>query len=214
MSHRRKLLALLLLLLVAGAGTAALMWSGFSGQASTPDDLRKGEASAVFAGGCFWCTESDFDHIPGVVSTTSGYIGGHTANPTYEQVSAGNTGHIEAVRVVYDPSRVSYGSLSERFFRTIDPTDEGGSFCDRGYQYRSAIFAATPEERRIATLAKDQVSQALRRPAATLILGDATFYPAEEYHQDYSRKNPARYRFYRWKCGREQRLQEVWGDVR
>lgn len=168
----------------------------------------------MFAGGCFWCTESDFDHIPGVVSTTSGYIGGDTANPTYEQVSKGNTGHIEAVRVVYDPRRVSYATLTARFFRTIDPTDDGGSFCDRGYQYRSAIFVGAEEERRIATLGKDQTAQGLGRPVATLILRPATFYPAEEYHQDYYRKNPAKYRVYRWKCGREQRLREVWGDSR
>jgi peptide-methionine (S)-S-oxide reductase len=214
MSRNRKLVAFLLLLLLAGAAAASLWWSGSSSGASEQREPAAGDAIAVFAGGCFWCTESDFDHIPGVVSTTSGYIGGHTANPTYEQVSAGDTGHIEAVRVVYDPRQVSYATLSERFFRTIDPTDEGGSFCDRGYQYRSAIFVANDEERRIATLAKNQAAQGLGRPVATLILPAATFYAAEEYHQDYYRKNAAKYRFYRWKCGREQRLREVWGDAR
>jgi peptide-methionine (S)-S-oxide reductase len=214
MNQKRKLLALILLLLVVGgAAASAWLWSGSSSQAATPAEPRGGEASAVFAGGCFWCTESDFDHIPGVVSTTSGYIGGQTANPTYEQVSAGDTGHIEAVRVVYDPARVSYATLAQHFFRTIDPTDDGGSFCDRGYQYRSAIFPASDEERRLATEAKDQAAQALGRPVATLILPNATFYPAEDYHQDYATKNPARYRFYRWKCGREQRLAEVWGKA-
>ena len=118
------------------------------------------------------------------------------------------------MRVVYDPRQVSYATLAERFFRTIDPTDAEGSFCDRGYQYRSAIFVADDEERRLATLAKDQAAQALRQPVATLILPDATFFPAEDYHQDYYKKNPAKYRFYRWNCGREQRLQAVWGDVK
>ena len=214
MTRRRNLVALLLVLLVAGGATAAWLWSGSSSQAAAPAEPREGEASAVFAGGCFWCTESDFDHIPGVISTTSGYTGGKTANPTYEQVSAGDTGHIEAVRVVYDPRQVSYAALSERFFRTIDPIDDGGSFCDRGYQYRSAFFVADEEERRIATLARDQAAQGLGRPVATLILPDAAFYPAEDYHQDYYRKNPAKYRFYRWKCGREQRLREVWGEAK
>jgi peptide-methionine (S)-S-oxide reductase len=213
MSHNRKLLAFFLVLM-AGAAAASLWWSSSSSHASATAEPRGGEATAVFAGGCFWCTESDFDKIPGVVSTTSGYVGGRTANPTYEQVSTGDTGHIEAVRVVYDPARVSYDTLSQLFFRTIDPTDEGGSFCDRGYQYRSAVFVANDEERRVATLAKDQAAQALGVPVATLILPDATFYPAEDYHQDYHTKNPAKYRFYRWKCGREQRLREVWGDAR
>jgi peptide-methionine (S)-S-oxide reductase len=213
MSHTRKLLAFLLLLL-AGAGTASLWWSSSSSYALAPAELRVGEATAVFAGGCFWCTESDFDKIPGVVSTTSGYVGGQTANPTYEQVSTGDTGHIEAVRVIYDPARVSYDTLSQLFFRTIDPTDEGGSFCDRGYQYRSAVFVSSDEERRVAARAKDQAAQALGAPVATLILPDAIFYPAEDYHQDYHTKNSAKYRFYRWKCGREQRLREVWGDAR
>lgn len=213
MSRKRKLLSLLAILLTAAAA-AALWWSSSSSRAPDQREPAAGDATAVFAGGCFWCTESDFDHIPGVVSTTSGYIGGRTANPTYEQVSAGDTGHIEAVRVVYDPARVSYETLSQLFFRTIDPTDEGGSFCDRGYQYRSAIFVASDEERRLATQARDQAAQTLRAPVATLILPNATFYPAEDYHQDYYRKNPARYRFYRWKCGREQRLAEVWGESR
>jgi len=214
MSHKRKLLALLVLLLVAGAGAAAFLWSGSSGQAGRPAEPRGGEASAVFAGGCFWCTESDFDHIPGVVSTTSGYIGGRTENPTYEQVSAGDTGHIEAVRVVYDPARVSYAALAQLFFRTIDPVDDGGSFCDRGYQYRSALFPATDEERAAAAAARDRAASDLGRPVATLILPNATFYPAEEYHQDYATRNSRRYSFYRWKCGRDQRLKEVWGDAR
>ncbi len=170
-------------------------------------------AQAVFAGGCFWCTESDFDKIPGVLSTTSGYIGGRVAKPTYEQVSAGGTGHIEAVRVVYDPKKVSYAALANRFFRTVDPLDGGGQFCDRGDQYRSAIFVADAGQRQIAAAAKAKAAAALKKPIATLILPGATFYPAEAYHQDYYKKNPAKYRFYRWNCGRDARLKAVWSRV-
>jgi peptide-methionine (S)-S-oxide reductase len=203
---------ILLLLLVGGAVLASVLLTR-SGEAPAQPARKAGAtASAVFAGGCFWCTESDFDHVPGVISTTSGYAGGRIANPTYEQVSAGNTGHIEAVRVVYDPRRVSYATLVERFFRTIDPLDAGGSFCDRGYQYRSAIFVANAEERRVAEAAAQNVSRRLRRPLATLILPASNFYPAEDYHQDYYRKNPVRYRFYRWNCGRDQRIQQLWGQ--
>jgi peptide-methionine (S)-S-oxide reductase len=168
-------------------------------------------ALAVFATGCFWCTEADFDKVPGVISTTSGYTGGKVANPTYEQVSGGNTGHIEAVRVVYEPTRVSYAALVHHAFRTSDPLDAGGQFCDRGYQYRAAIFVANPEQRRAAEAAKARATAALDKPIATLILPAATFYPAEGYHQDYYKKNPVRYRFYRWNCGRDQRIKQVWG---
>jgi methionine-S-sulfoxide reductase len=169
------------------------------------------QAQAVFAGGCFWCTESDFDKIPGVLSTTSGYIGGKVAKPTYEQVSAGGTGHIEAVQVVYDPAKVSYAALVTRFMRTVDPTDAGGQFCDRGYQYRSAIFVANDAQRRIANSEKEKTAAALKKPIATLILPAARFYPAEGYHQDYYKKNAVKYRFYRWNCGRDAKLKQVWG---
>ena len=206
---RRLLILVLAVLAVAGA----TVWA----QRSTPPRPQaKGEvsAAAVFAGGCFWCTESDFDHIAGVISTLSGYTGGRIANPTYEQVSAGGTGHIEAVRVVYDPRQVSYATLVERFFRTIDPLDAGGQFCDRGDQYRSAIFVANAAERRIAEAAKARVERRLGRPVATQILPRGAFYRAEEYHQDYYRKNPLRYRFYRWNCGRDARLERVWSGAR
>nr|WP_295370478.1 peptide-methionine (S)-S-oxide reductase MsrA [uncultured Sphingosinicella sp.] len=181
-------------------------------QAAPAPNAQNGQTSAVFAGGCFWCTESDFDKIPGVISTTSGYIGGKVRNPTYNQVSAGGTGHIEAVKVVYDPRRVSYAALAERFFRTVDPLDAGGQFCDRGYQYRSALFV-TPQQRAAAQAAKAKAAAALRKPLATLILPAATFYPAEGYHQDYYKKNSVKYRFYRWNCGRDARLKQVWGDA-
>ncbi|HEX8256855.1 MAG TPA: peptide-methionine (S)-S-oxide reductase MsrA [Allosphingosinicella sp.] len=186
----------------------AALFAAFTAAAAQSPAPR---ASAVFAGGCFWCTESDFDKIPGVVSTTSGYIGGKVANPTYEQVSAGGTGHIEAVRIVYDPTRVSYATLASRFFRTIDPLDSGGQFCDRGYQYRSAIFVADAAQRSAALEAKAKAAAALKKPVATLILPAARFYPAEGYHQDYYKKNPVRYRFYRYNCGRDARLKRVWG---
>lgn len=169
-------------------------------------------ASAVFAGGCFWCTESDFDKIPGVVSTTSGYAGGKSSNPTYEQVSAGGTGHIEVVRVVYDPAKVSYARLVARFFRTVDPLDGGGQFCDRGSHYRSAIFVASPAERRIAEATKARAAALLKRPIATQVLPAAPFYAAEGYHQDYYKKNSTKYKYYRWRCGREARLAKVWGN--
>jgi methionine-S-sulfoxide reductase len=200
---RRALLGALLLLL----GFAIALAAPRPGLAAPKARL----ASAVFAGGCFWCTEADFDKIPGVVSTTSGYSGGKVVNPTYEQVSAGGTGHIEAVRVVYDPARVSYPTLVARFFRTVDPLDGGGQFCDRGYQYRTAIFVANAAERRVAEATKARAAALLKKPVATLILPAARFYPAEGYHQNYYRKNPVRYKYYRWRCGRESRLTQIWG---
>lgn len=171
-------------------------------------------AVAVFAGGCFWCMEPPYDKLPGVISTTSGYIGGRVANPTYEQVSAGRTGHIEAVQVRYDPRKVDYQTLLDVFWRNIDPVAVNRQFCDAGPQYRSAIFPGNAEQRRLAEAGKRSLEQSGRfdRPIATEILPAATFYPAEDYHQDYYLKNPARYRFYRWNCGRDQRLQEVWGS--
>jgi len=194
-------------MLVLIAGFALLLHAPRPGAAAPGAKL----ASAVFAGGCFWCTESDFDKIPGVVSTTSGYAGGSVANPTYEQVSAGGTGHIEVVRVVYDPAKVSYQRLVARFFRTIDPLDGGGQFCDRGSQYASAIFVAGAAERAVAEATKARAAALLKKPVATRILPAARFYPAEGYHQDYYRKNPAKYKYYRWRCGREARLAKVWG---
>jgi len=194
-------------LVIAGA---AVSCSGAATSETTPRGA-KGSAQAVFAGGCFWCTEADFDKIPGVLSTTSGYTGGKLRNPTYRQVSAGGTGHIEAVRVTYDPARVSYATLATRFIRTVDPLDSGGSFCDRGYGYRSAFFVATPAQRRIAETIKSRAQASLKKPVATLVLPAVTFYPAETYHQDYYKKNPVRYRFYRLNCGRDARLKEIWG---
>ncbi|WP_298187701.1 peptide-methionine (S)-S-oxide reductase MsrA [uncultured Pseudomonas sp.] len=168
---------------------------------------------AIFAGGCFWCTESDFDKLPGVIETTSGYIGGHVDNPTYEQVSAGNSGHIEAVRVRFDPSKTSYAQLLEAFWPTIDPVTANAQFCDRGSQYRSAIFYSNPAEQQQAEASKAALDKSGRLPAAvvTEVLAASTFYPAEEYHQDYYLRNPLRYTYYRNGCGRDQRLEQLWG---
>ncbi|MFN3388053.1 MAG: peptide-methionine (S)-S-oxide reductase MsrA [Allosphingosinicella sp.] len=169
--------------------------------------------TAVFAGGCFWCTEADFEKVPGVVSALSGYTGGRTERPTYEQVSANGTGHYEAVLVRYDPAKVSFAQLARYFFRTVDPTDAGGQFCDRGESYRTAIFAA-PGQVAAAQAAKAGAEKALGRKVVTPILAAGRFWPAEDYHQDYYRKNGLKYRFYRSRCGRDARLREIWGDAR
>lgn len=173
-----------------------------------------GQAVAIFASGCFWCTEADFDKVPGVISTTSGYIGGKTANPTYEQISGGGTGHAEAVEVVYDPAKVSYQKLLDFYWRHVDPTVKDRQFCDVGTQYRSAIFVRNDEERKLAEASKKQVAATLNKPIYTQIAMAGTFYKAEDYHQDFYRKNPTKYKFYRWNCGRDQRLQEIWGAAK
>jgi peptide-methionine (S)-S-oxide reductase len=181
--------------------------------ATSPTPASGGpSASAVFAGGCFWCTESDFEKFPGVISAESGYIGGKTVNPTYEQVSAGRTGHTEAVRVVYDPSKVSYSALLEYFWKTIDPTVKDQQFCDHGSQYRSAIFYENDAQR--ATIEASKAALLKAGPVKVIqteIAPTSTFYPAEEYHQDYYKKNPIRYKGYRYNCGRDARLAEIWG---
>ena len=170
-------------------------------------------AVAVFAGGCFWCTEADFDKLPGVLETTSGYIGGSIENPTYEEVSSGRSGHIEAVQVRFDPRQTSYAKLLEAFWPTIDPVNGNGQFCDHGPQYRSAIFYLDAEQQRLAEASKTALAASgrLQQPSATVIQAATTFYAAEDYHQDYHTKNPLRYSYYRHGCGRDQRLQELWG---
>jgi len=168
-------------------------------------------AKAVFAAGCFWCMESPFDELDGVVSTTSGYTAGRVANPTYEQVSGGGTGHTEALEVEYDPKRVSYDKLLEVFWRNVDAVDGGGQFCDRGSQYRPGIYYQSDEQKQQAERSKAQIAERLRQPIAVEIEKGGAFYKAEEYHQDYYKKNPARYKFYKWNCGRAQRLEKLWG---
>jgi peptide-methionine (S)-S-oxide reductase len=168
-------------------------------------------AVATFAGGCFWCVEADFDKVDGVVSTTSGYIGGKIANPTYQQVSAGGTGHAEAVEVVYDPARVSYEKLLDVFWHNIDPLVKDRQFCDHGDQYRTAIFFHDDDQRRLAEATKKTVEARFKQTVYTEITAAGPFYKAEDYHQDYYSKNPVRYKFYRFNCGRDQRLEELWG---
>lgn len=169
-------------------------------------------ASAVFAGGCFWCVEEAFDKVPGVLSTTSGYIGGNKANPTYEEVSAGGTRHAEAVEVKYDPTRVSYEQLLDVFWKNIDPTTKDRQFCDAGDQYRAAIFYHGPDQKKLAERSKQKIVASKRFKRVYVDVVAATqFYPAEEYHQDYYTKNPVRYKYYKFTCGREQTLDRVWG---
>ncbi len=187
------------------------------GLASSPVPLATatgGAATAIFAGGCFWCVESDFDKVPGVLRTTSGYIGGHLANPTYDDVTAGGSGHLEAVKIEFDPAEIGYPRLLHIFWRSVDPTDGGGQFCDRGESYTTAVFAVGPEQRRLAEASRTALvrSGVLSAPVATPIETAGSFYPAEDYHQDYHEKNPLRYKFYRFTCGRDRRVKELWGD--
>jgi peptide-methionine (S)-S-oxide reductase len=170
-------------------------------------------AKATFAGGCFWCVEVDFDKVPGVLSTTSGYTGGKTPNPTYKTVSSDTTGHAEAVLIEYDPAKVSYEQLLAHFWRSIDPTTKDRQFCDAGHSYRSAIFAHDAAQLDAArrSLAELEKTKPFKAPIVTEINTASTFYPAEDYHQDYYKKNPARYQYYRWSCGRDARLKELWG---
>ena len=171
------------------------------------------KAIATFAGGCFWCMEPPYDKLPGVISTTSGYMGGKTRNPTYESVSSGTTGHAEVVQVEYDPSKVGYDKLLEVFWRNVDPTQSDGQFCDHGSQYRTAIFYHTEEQKKLAEASKAALdkSKPFKGEIVTQIAAAAPFYPAEEYHQDFYKKNPVRYKVYRTGCGRDARLQTLWG---
>ena len=171
-------------------------------------------AKATFAGGCFWCVEADFDKVDGVISTTSGYIGGRVANPSYEQVSSKSTGHAEAVEIVYDPAKVSYEQLLGKFWHSIDPTTKDRQFCDAGSPYRTAIFAHDEAQLAAAkvSLAALEKSKPFKEPIVTTIDPAGTFYPAEDYHQDYYKKNPVRYKYYRTSCGRDARLAELWGS--
>jgi peptide-methionine (S)-S-oxide reductase len=172
--------------------------------------------TATFAGGCFWCMQPPFENLPGVISTTVGYTGGHTKNPTYEEVSAGDTGHAESVEIVFDPTRIRYDQLLDVFWHNVDPLTPEAQFCDQGHQYRSVIFYHGEEQRRLAEESKQRLeaSKSFDRPIVTEIVAASAFYPAEEYHQKYHEKNPARYAFYRWNCGRDQRLKALWGESR
>ena len=169
-------------------------------------------AKAIFAGGCFWCVEADFDKVPGVISTTSGYIGGTVKNPTYQQVSGGTTGHAEAVEIVYDPAKVTYAKLLDTFWHNIDPLAKDKQFCDSGNEYRSAIFYLDDEQKKLAEETKKTVEAKFApKQVHTQIVKATEFYKAEDYHQDFYKKNESRYKFYRWNCGRDQRLEQLWG---
>ncbi|SRR6266571_1315842 len=198
--------------LLAGLALVAALSAGAWVQGAPP----AGDAAlkkATFAGGCFWCMEHPFDEIDGVKSVTSGYTGGGKANPTYEQVSAGTTGHAEAVQVVYDPAKVGYQKLVDVFWRNVDPLTPDAQFCDHGTQYRSAIFYHDDEQKRIAETSKDALAKSGRfnKPIVTQIAQASAFWPAEDYHQHYYKTNPIKYKFYRYNCGRDQRLEQVWG---
>ena len=201
---------LLLSLLLLFWGTGAVM--------AEMKPVNKGGVKlekATFAGGCFWCMEAPFDKLPGVVSVTAGYTGGQVKNPTYEQVSAGGTGHAEAVQIVYDPAKIGYDRLLEIFWRNIDPTVKDRQFCDTGNQYRAAIFTHSPEQQTLALRSKAALekSKPFAAPVVTEIVAAGEFYPAEEYHQHYYQKNPIRYTYYRSSCGRDRRLKELWGSA-
>ena len=179
------------------------------GQAADPSALAK----AFFAGGCFWCMEEVFEKVPGVTSVTSGYMGGRVENPSYEQVSGGGTGHAEAVEVSYDPQKISYAKLLDAFWRNVDPVTANAQFCDHGSQYRAVIFYQTDAEKRLAEESKRTIEQSKRfaQSIVTELVMASRFYPAEDYHQDFYKKNPIRYKFYKYNCGRAQRLEELWG---
>ena len=181
-----------------------------SSQAAADATLGK----AYFAGGCFWCMEEVFEKVEGALSATSGYMGGTVANPSYEEVSAGRTGHAESVEIVYDPAKVSYQKLLDAFWHNVDPITPNAQFCDHGNQYRSAVFFQTDEEKRVSDTSKLAIEQSKRfnEPIVTQIVKASQFYPAEEYHQDYYKKNPVRYKFYKYNCGRANRLEALWGN--
>jgi peptide-methionine (S)-S-oxide reductase len=189
----------------------ALLWLGLAVSATAQTNVSPQTARATFAGGCFWCVEADFDKVTGVLSTTSGYIGGRTANPTYEEVSRGGTGHAEVVEIVFDPAKVGFEKLLDVFWHNIDPLAKNRQFCDHGDQYRSAVFYHDDKQRSLAQASKTALQARFEQPIQTEITAAGPFYKAEDYHQDYYLKNPIRYKFYRFNCGRDARLDELWG---
>ncbi|BBI52593.1 peptide methionine sulfoxide reductase MsrA [Vreelandella olivaria] len=198
------------LVVLAAAGLASPSLQAQSSQ-EQPSQTQS-SAEATFAGGCFWCMEPPYDNQPGVTATISGYIGGELENPSYEEISQGGTGHAEVVQIEYDPEQISYEQLLEIFWRNIDPFAVDRQFCDVGDQYRSAIFYHDDEQRELAEASKAEMAERFDQEIATQIVPANTFWPAEEYHQDYYQKNPVRYKFYRYSCGRDGRLEEVWGE--
>jgi peptide-methionine (S)-S-oxide reductase len=200
---------------------ATLAWFGLpfangthTASGATASGDPAGTQVAIFAGGCFWCVESDFDKVPGVISTTSGYTGGTVPNPSYEDVSSGSTGHAESVRVVFDPKLVTYDRLLYVYWRSVDPVTKNSQFCDYGTQYRTAIFYLNDEQRQKALASKTEIEKSgrLKRPIVTEITAAGPFYPAEDYHQNYYQTNPLHYKLYRYNCGRDARLKDLWGS--
>lgn len=193
------------------ATIATIIAVAFTAAAQNAPPAPSAGAKATFAGGCFWCVEADFDKVKGVVSTTSGYIGGMVVNPTYEQVVTGRTGHTEAVEIVYDPALASFETLLDVFWKNHDPLVKDRQFCDRGNQYRPGIFYHDEAQRALAQATRQKHQERFKQPIQTEITAASTFYAAEEYHQDYYKKNPVRYQFYRLNCGRDARLEQLWG---
>ena len=193
---------------------AVLLVGAWNVQSTSHAEADATPGKAHFAGGCFWCMEEAFEKVEGVLSATSGYMGGKVANPSYEEVSAGRTGHAESVEVIYDPSKVSYQKLLDAFWHNVDPVTPNAQFCDHGSQYRSVIFFQTDEEKRASDTSKQAIEQSKRftEPIVTQIVPASQFYPAEEYHQDFYKKNAIRYKIYKYNCGRAQRLETLWGN--
>ena len=198
-----------LTIITVGLMTCAALTGWFSSEVQSAPTTAK----AYFAGGCFWCMEEAFEKIDGVIAVVSGYMGGTVANPTYEQVSDGRTGHAESIEVTYDPTKVTYQKLLDAFWRNVDPITPNAQFCDHGNQYRSVVFYGTDEEKRLSEESKSKIEQSKRLPApiVTQLAQASTFYQAEDYHQDYYKKNPLRYKYYKYSCGRAQRLEALWG---
>lgn len=192
--------------------TIAALLIGWLGTVAAADPAPA-TAKATFAGGCFWCMEPPFDKLPGVSATISGYTGGHHKQPKYEEVSTGRTGHIEALQITFDPNQVSYQQLLDIFWQNVDPLDGGGQFCDRGSQYTTAIFYHDAEQKRLAEQSKAKIAARLGRELVTPIRPATEFYAAEAYHQDYYQRNPLRYKYYRFSCGRDKRLEQLWGKA-
>lgn len=184
---------------------------GIIGLMMNPAKASTSTETAIFSGGCFWCVEEAFNHLPGVLSVTVGYTGGHIPNPTYEQVSHENTGHKESVQILFDPMKITYDDLLAIYWHNIDPFDGGGQFCDKGDSYKAVIFYTNDEQQEKAEASKKKIEDKFQEPLATEIQPASPFYPAEDYHQHYAEKNPLRYKFYRYTCGRDQRLGQVWG---
>lgn len=214
--HPQRWILMVALLLAGGYAWLSGAFVGIGPHAEaaqTAAPQKPGTAVATFASGCFWCTEADFDKVPGVISTTSGYTGGSVVNPTYKQVTTGTTGHAEALQVVYDPSKVTYEALLDHYWRNVDPFVADRQFCDRGNQYRPEIFVHDQAQRAAAEASKARIQQRFRdKPIVVAISNAGPFYKAEEYHQDYYKKNSAQYRFYRYGCRRDARLAEIWGE--